>query len=71
MLIEPLNHFPNSANDCRGRADTLRKAAMIASSSIEKVLFQRFAEEWEAVAEEFERVPAPSPRGRQIMTSVA
>jgi hypothetical protein len=53
MLIEPLNRFPRSAGDCQWRAETLRKAAAVASSPIERVLFLRFAEEWEALAEEF------------------
>jgi len=55
MLIEPLNRFPASANDCRGRAQILRKASAVASSAIEKVLLLRFAEEWETVAKEFDQ----------------
>ncbi|HEX4507580.1 MAG TPA: hypothetical protein VH722_17760 [Alphaproteobacteria bacterium] len=55
MLIEPLNRFPKTADDCRGRADTLRKASEVASSSVERILFLRFAEEWEEVAQEFEQ----------------
>ena len=54
MLIEPLSQFPHNANDCRGRAETLRKAAAVASSQVERVLFLRFAEEWDVVADEFD-----------------